>query len=479
MGRTARGGMITVVSQFVRFVLSLLSVMVMARLLLPVEYGLIAMVAPITGFVGLFKDMGLSTATVQKTHITHEQVSVLFWVNVTVSAGLALLCIALSPLVGRFYHDDRTMWITMALACSFLLGGLTAQHSALLRRQMLFATLGWIDVATSVVSILVGIITAWAGWSYWSLVAMTLSGSAVNCAAVWIVNAWRPGRPRKGSGVRELLHFGGRLTVYQVFNFISGNVDKLLIGKTLGAGALGIYNRAFQLLLMPIEQVYSPLAAVLLTALSRVVDDPDRYRQAVRTIGDLLMMTITPLTAMMIVLAEETVLVFMGPAWAGAVPIFRALAIVALAIPMSNLGGIILQSMGKTDVLMKWAPFSMLISVVSILVGMHWGLVGIAYAWAAGTVALRTPCFYVVISRSTPVRFGDLCFPILRHALPFVVMLAAGTLLHATIHFASHLLTLLANGTAMALGYGVYLLLTGQYKLLWTCVLRGKKAVEV
>jgi PST family polysaccharide transporter len=463
-GRTARSGMITIVSQFVRFVLNLLAVMVMARLLLPVEYGLIAMVAPITGFVGLFKDLGLSTATIQKAHITHEQVSVLFWVNVTVSIGLAVLCLAISPLVGIFYQDSRTMWITMALASSFIFGGLTAQHHALLRRQMLFVTLGWIDIVTSVVSIVVGIATAWWGWSYWSLVTMTLSGAAVNCAAVWSVNSWRPGRPCRGSGVRELLRFGRSLTVSQVFNFISGNMDKLLIGKTLGAGALGIYNRAFQLLLMPMEQVFSPLSSVLLASLSRVSDDPARFRRAVRTAGDLLLMTVAPLVAAMIVFAQEMVLVFLGPAWLEAVPIFRALAVVALVLPMNYLGAIILQAAGRTDVMMKWAPVAMVISVASILVGMPWGLIGIATAWAFGVLVLRSPIFYFIISRTTPIALGDILAPLLTYALPCALLVLGGCWWGHTLPFKRPLWTLLVGGLILVASYVTYLCLIGKHK---------------
>lgn len=465
-GRTARSGLVTLISQFARFALNLLSVMVMARLLLPVEYGLIAMVAPITGFVGLFKDLGLSTATVQKTHITHEQVSVLFWINVTVSVVLAVLCVVISPLVGRFYHDSRTIWITMALAFTFVLGGLTAQHHALLKRQMLFVALAWIDIVTAVLSILVGIVTAWLGWSYWSLVAMTLSAGVVNCAGVWIANSWRPGRPRRGSGVREMLRFGGCLTVSQVCGFISGNADKLLIGKTMGANALGIYNRAFQLLLMPLDQIFTPLSAVLLPALSRVTGDPERYRHAVRSTGNLMLMVTIPITGILISLANETVIVFLGPSWMDAVPIFRALAIVAVAIPMNNLGAIILLSSGRTDILMRWAPISMTISIASILMGMPWGLTGIASAWAIGGLAVRTPLYYLLISRNSHVTFRDLISPVLWYAIPFLLILLAGNLLRPALRFDHPLCTLLIDGTILALGYGLFLLATGRHCLI-------------
>lgn len=472
-GRVIRGGMFTGAAQVARFILNLLSVMVMARLLTPVEYGLVAMVAPITGFVGLFKDLGLSTATIQKDQITHEQVSTLFWINVVVSFGLALVCVVISPAVGRFYHDARTTGITLALAGSFVLSGLTAQHNALLRRQMKFGILAGIDLVTALVALLIGILTAWLGWSYWSLVAMTLGASLANCTAVWIASPWRPGSVSRGSGVREMVRFGGCLTVSQMSNYISGNMDKLLIGRTLGPGPLGIYNRAFQLLLMPMDQVYRPLSSVFLTALSRVAGEPERYRRAVRQIGNVLVMAITPLAAISIALAPEIVAVFLGAAWMQAVPIFRALAIVALVLPMNHLGAIILQSSGRTDVMMKWAPVAMAISVLSIMVGMHWGLIGIANAWAIGMLAIRTPAFYLVISRSTQVSFRDMLSPLFSYALPFILLVLGGLALERRVPFTRPLWTLLVATAGLTTGYAAYLFVTGKHKLLAQLIHRG------
>ncbi len=465
------------ISQSIRFGLNLASAMVMARLLLPVEYGLVAMVMPVTGFVGLFKDLGLSTATVQKEQINHDQVSVLFWINVVASAILMVLCLGISPLVGRFYHDVRTTWITMALAGTFVLSGLAAQHSALLRRQMRFGVIARIDVFTAVTSALTGILTAWLSWGYWSLVAMTIMSNLANCAAVWVTSPWRPGRLRKGSGVREMIRFGGCLTISNICGFISNNIDKLIIGKVLGAAALGIYNRAFQLLLMPLDQMFSPVSSVLLTALSRAAGDSERYRKAMRIIGDLLLMLVTPLAAILLALAEETVSVFLGPTWMETVPIFRALAMVAAVLPMSYLGGIILQSSGRADVMMKWAPVTMGISVFSILAGMPWGLIGIASAWAIGAVAVRTPLFYLILSRTTAVTFRDLMYPVLFYAIPFAAIVLAGIRLRVVVHFTSPFLTLLVDGAALATGYGAFLFLTGKHRVILEVLRRSRENV--
>ena len=173
--RTARGGAVTVVSHALRFVITVAATGVMARLLRPTDYGLIGMVAFFTNFVAMFKDLGLSVATIQKTQVSRDQVSTLFWLNVALSVAITLLTIALSPFVAWFYGDPRLMAVTVVTATGFLLGGLTVQHEALLRRQMRFFSLVSIVLISTIIGYLVGIFLAWQGFSYWSLVFSQLA----------------------------------------------------------------------------------------------------------------------------------------------------------------------------------------------------------------------------------------------------------------------------------------------------------------
>ena len=457
--------MITLLAQGGRFLLGLVSLAVLARLLTPEDYGLVGMVAPITGFIGLFKDLGLSMATVQKDQITHEQVNTLFWINVALSLVLAAICAAISPLAGMFYGDGRTTWIMLASAAVFVFGGLTAQHQALLNRQMRFGALAAIDLVTVTSGVLVGIVTACAGWGYWSLIAMTAGGGLVNCLTVWYASDWRPSMPRRGADVAQILRFGGALTGSQVCGYVSGNFDKLLIGKSLGAEALGMYGRAFQLLVMPLQVVFTPLAGVLMPALSRLTSQPERYRSMVRQVADLLLLTTTPLAAISVVAADPIVAIFLGPRWGEVADMFRALSLVAIAIPMNNLCVTVLQSSGKADVLLRWGLKSMLISIVSILIGLHWGIKGIAYSWAAAGLLVRTPWFYVVVSRHTAVRFADLVRPVGFHVLPFCLMVASGFALRSSLRVATPLLSLVTYAAVCLLLDSAFLLATGKHRL--------------
>ena len=252
--------------------------MVLARILTPRDFGLIAMVAAVTRFILVFKDLGLSMATVQKAEINHGQISTLFWINIAISSALMLLTMALAPGVAWFYKEPRLAWVTLALASAFIFGGLTVQHQALLRRQMRFVTLATIDISSMAAGVATGVICGLAGLGYWSLVLMQLVTPITMAAGVWIASGWRPGPPVRRSGVREMLAFGGYLTGFSVVNYFARNLDKILLGRFWGSQSVGIYTKAYFLLLLPLSQVTAPITAVVVPALSRLQNEPKRYR---------------------------------------------------------------------------------------------------------------------------------------------------------------------------------------------------------
>src|SRR6266446_53321 len=165
-GRTARGGAVTVVSQGLKFLISMVATVVLARLLTPQDYGLVGMVAVVIGFVSMFKDLGLSTATIQRAEINNAQISTLFWINLALSLSVMLVTAAIAPFIARFYHEPRLVLITLAYGCGFLLGGLTVQHEALMRRQMRFTALAGAEVFSIIASVVTAILMAWNGAGY-------------------------------------------------------------------------------------------------------------------------------------------------------------------------------------------------------------------------------------------------------------------------------------------------------------------------
>jgi len=406
-GRSVRGGVITLAAQACKFCLALGSNMALARILTPTDYGLISMVAAVTGFVALFKDLGLSMATVQQEEITHKQVSTLFWVNVWVSGAIMLLTAALSPAIAWFYGEPRLTWITIALASAFIVGGLTVQHQALLNRQMRFFALVIADISSTVASIVAAVIAALNGAGYWSLIVMQLVNAIVYAIVIWAMCGWRPGLPARYSGVRSMLAFGGNLTGFNIVNYFARNLDNILIGKYWGAQQLGLYGKAYQLLLLPLQQINGPVAAVAVPALSRLVDSPERYRQAYLRILEKLAIITTPLVVFMIATSDWLVLVFLGPQWVDASPIFSLLGIVALTQPVSNTTGWIFMTQNRTNHMFQWGIVGSMLSVIAIVAGLPWGATGVAASYSISGLLVRTPLLFWYVGRAGSVRTGD------------------------------------------------------------------------
>ena len=311
--RTARGGAITIFSQGTKFLLGMVGTVILARLLSPEDYGLVGMVAVVTGFIAIFKDLGLSVATIQKAEVNSQQISTLFWINLLLSAGIMLVTVAIAPGIAWFYGEPKLIAITIAYAAGFLFGGLTVQHEALLRRRMRFLALAIAEVVALVLSSVVAITLAWNGARYWALVFSQLCLGLTYGLAVWIACGWRPGLPVRNSGVRQMLAFGGNLTGFGVVNYFARNLDNLLIGRYWGPEQLGLYARAYQLLLLPIDQMITPITAVAVPALSRLKDSPERYRQAYLRLLEKVALLTMPIMAFMIVSSDWLVAIVLGP----------------------------------------------------------------------------------------------------------------------------------------------------------------------
>jgi len=405
--RTARGGVVTIISHGLKFALSIVATAILARLLTPQDYGLVGMVAVFTGFVAMFKDLGLSLATVQRAEISYDQISTLFWVNVTISAAIMLLMILLAPLIGWFYGEPRLILITMVTAIGFAFGGLAVQHEALLKRQMRFYALSVIAFMSMMIGYVVGIIFAWRGARYWSLVFSQLALLASNSLGVWLVCRWRPGRPKRNTGVRSMLSFGGNVTGYALINYVSKNCDNLIVGRAFGAQLLGLYAKATQLLSLPTDQINEPLSTVAIPALSRLADSPERYRQAYLRIMEKVIMVTMPAVMLMLATADWLVLIILGPQWGYTAKIFIFMGVAGLFQPVASTGGWLLVSQGRVRDMLRWSLINAPISILSLLAGLPWGAVGVAASFSLGRILIANPLLFWFVGRSGPVKMGD------------------------------------------------------------------------
>jgi O-antigen/teichoic acid export membrane protein len=449
--KVVQSGTARLCGQVTNFVLRLAFLTIMARILSPEEFGLVAMVVVVTGFYGLLTSAGLSSATVQRVTVTDMQISTLFWVNMLIGAALSALCLATAPVLVAFYHEPRLTWVTAAMAAGFLVNAAGVQHIALLQRDLRFVALTLIEVLSQVASMATGIALAVAGFGYWALVAAALVGPGVMTVLAWITTGWIPGRPHRDAEILSMLRFGGVVTIQSVLNYAAQNIDKVLLGRFQGANTLGIYGRAYQLVTMPMTNLNAAVGWVAFSALSRIQDDPRRYRSYFLKGYSVVVSLAVPILVFAAVFADDTVRVVLGAQWTDASPIFQLLAPAGLAValiepPMYWL----LHSLGMVGRSLRITCATGGLTLVACIAGLPHGATGIASAYSIVLSLWLVPCLAWCV-HGTPVRLSDLFHttwgPLLGSAVASAVAFVAVS------DFSQPLVRLLLGGALMCCGY--------------------------
>jgi PST family polysaccharide transporter len=392
--KSVRGAFFMATGGTAEFALRLVVTVILARLLVPEDFGLVAMVLVLTSLAELVKDLGLGTATVQRENIEHEQISSLFWINVLFGAFLALCFCMLAPVISWFYADGRVALIAVVMATTLLWGGMGVQHEALLNRQLKQGPLSFIRLTATLISSGIAIALAVSGWGYWSLVAREVGRSFFYMGGVWWYCRWLPAFALRLGRVREFLTFGKDLTLTNILVAIIGKIDGIIVGKFFGAVALGSYRQAQNLVMAPVEQFNAPVFSVAQPGLSALQSDAERYRRYYqRVVGFVALMTM-PLGAFVAVYAHEITLILLGGKWLPAVPFVAVFAVAITLRPTIATSAVVLVTLGRARVLLALALVHALVFSVLMIVGLFWGAIGVALAHVATTILLIPPKLY-------------------------------------------------------------------------------------
>lgn len=451
--RTISSGAITFVAQGCQFALNLASIIVLARLLTPGDFGLVAMVTAIMGFLRVFKDAGLSTATVQREGITHAQVSNLFWINVAISGAVSLVVAAGAPAIASFYREPRLLRIALPLSLTFVLTGSTVQHLALLYRQMRFKAIAAIQVSSMAAGVVVGISMAYLGCGYWSLVGMNLVTPIVALILTWSISHWRPCFPKSNTGTWPLLSFGTNMAAGTFVYSLAQGTDSLLIGRFYGPDAIGLYSRALALLTRPLDQAFATLNTVFVPALSRLQLHPNRYRRAFLQAYESIALIAFPATALCLALAHPLTISILGPKWEKAATIFAAFTIVALYFPLFNVSSWLFATQGRGRDSLIGFLIASVVMVGSFVVGLPFGPAGVALAYSAGGLLIQLPVRYYIAGRRGPVTTTDLWLGFLKY-LPLWLVVWGATSLARTLTGGLYPLAQVAVCTPIGLLFG-------------------------
>ena len=368
-------------SQITRQAASLAVFLILARLLGPGAYGLVGMVAIFTGFGTLFVELGLGAGLVQRKEVKEEHINTVFWVNIAMGAILAGLMALFAPLIARLYSQPELTAIAQVSSLAFIFGALGTVQDALLSREMRFGVLAKIEMASTALSGLLGVVMALQGFGVWSLVGQTLSHSIIRTLGLWRSSNWRPRGRFRLTVISDFAGFSGNLFGYSLFNYWVRNADNLLIGKFIGSEALGLYSRAYQLMVLPVFQLSGVANTVMFPVLSTVQHDLARVRSIYLRSISIIHLIAAPIYAGLFVVADAFVAAVLGERWLAMVPILRILCTVGFFQPIGNSTGWLYTALGRTDIMFKWGILMGVMHVAGFFIGMRWGVLGVAWSY--------------------------------------------------------------------------------------------------
>ena len=376
------GAAVMIVGRVAGFVATFFALAVVARILTPADYGLLAMVSSATAFFSLFADFGLSLVTVQRPTLTSEQMSTLFWINMGFGFFLGSLTSCIAPLLVTFYGDQRLFALTLVVALVFPLTALGTQHEALLKRNMKFRRLVLVRFFSTVCSVAAGVAAALAGWGYWALAVQPLVLAVTASTMFWFAMPWSPGRPRRCEGLSGMLGFGGALTAHGMVGYLANNLDSILIGRTWGEKALGLYNTSCHLMMRPISLAGYGVGEAAIPALSRAASTPGELRPTFRRMFQLTCLLGLPVCFAGAVWTQDLVLTLLGHQWVEAVPVLRLLFIAALPRMLGVCTGWVYVATGRPGRMLSWQLMWTPFIVLAFVLGLSEGAVGVAAAYA-------------------------------------------------------------------------------------------------
>jgi len=379
--RTLRGLKWSYISTFTTALLQLGYAAVMARLLNPSDFGLVAMGGVVLRFGNYFAQMGMGPAIVQKKEITEQQIRAAFTSSVFLGLGFSALAFLLAPLTMYVFDNQGVVPLVRVMGLSFLLNGFSLTPLALIRRELRFKALAGAEITSFVIGYpVVGISSAILGFGVWSLVFASLTQSALMALQAFFISRRRLSMSFSWAHYKPLFSFGSKVSVISFFEFIGGSLDTLVIGRYFGSSPLGIYNRAQMLTSLPMQYFTSSFSRVIFPSISQIQDDNERIKNNIFLVLQVVSIVIFPFAILAVVLSKEIVAIMLGPKWIEASLLLKFLAFAAAVDLQTHFIAALFEAKGLLR--QKLTVQTTFVGVLSVAfyVGLGNGVQGIALA---------------------------------------------------------------------------------------------------
>ncbi len=396
----------------------------LARLLTPRDFGLVGMAMVFVGITQTIGDLGLGPALIQRPNPEIRHLNAAFWMSVCSGLFATTIMIGAAPLISSFYREPSLTPLLLVLAINAFITSTGCVSSAMLQKHLSFRRIAGIEIASTLITGAIVVTMAAAGCGVWSLVAQLVISNLLNVTLTWRAAAWRPTIHLELTAARELLRFSLPLLGFHVMNYGVRNADNLIIGRSLGSAALGLYGRAYNLMALPVSQVSAIISTVMLPALSSIQQDIDRVRKAYLRAISIIGLAGFPVMIGLLAVARPFILVFFGDQWVETVPVLQVLCVIGVAQVIGTTVGWIYVSQARTDLMLKWGVASGFVYITAFIIGVRWGIVGVASAYVlSGYVLLLYPGWAI------PARLINLSFGAMVRAVaaPFGCACAMGS----------------------------------------------------
>jgi len=363
--------------QFSRQFISIGVTAVLARILSPSDYGLVALSSIFIGFLSLFGDLSIGSALIQKANIHNRHISTSFWTSVFTGISLAIVLCVIAPFVAIYYEQPLLVYIIDISAVSFIITPIWSTHKTLMTKRLEFNKLALINIVFAVLAAISSLILALSGLGVWSLVFGGLIASALITPLVWHFEKWRPGLIFDRNCFSELFGFSSYLLSFNIINYFARNFDNLLVGRYLGANVLGIYSMAYSLMMKPVQQISWSITAVLFPAFSSIQGDVARIRSAYLKVAKGIATITFPMMIGLAIVSREFILVMVGTKWEGVILPLQVLCYVGAFQSIGTTVGSLFNSLGRADLQFKTGTITALGHVIGFIICIRWGLMGL------------------------------------------------------------------------------------------------------
>lgn len=371
------------ISQFLKLGIGI----ILARLLSPEEFGIVGMVAVFSGFAGVFVDFGFTSAIIQNRESDYRHWSSVFWLNLIISFLLAVIFSLCAPLLVSFFNQPLLLYVSIAIAWTLFLQSFGLVQLSLLKKELKFKVIAKVELTSQILAGFFAIIAALNDFSYWSLVIQLYISAIIRSILLWKGTGWKPKLLIDHSAIKEMLNFSLPMIGMQVAHYWTHNIDNLIVGKFLGDTALGIYGRAYTLMLVPLQAISRVISSVMFPAFSLIQDDHDRIKSVYLSINRVVALITFPMMLGLVVVAEPFIFVLLGEKWMGVIPIIQVLAPLGAWRSVHSLNGNIFLARGKTKLLFRIVlPSSVLVAILMMVGVKYNGMIGLSVGYCFGSI---------------------------------------------------------------------------------------------